>query len=232
MGITAVLTDIEGTTSSISFVHETLFPYSSKHLPTFMDENFDNPKIRPIIQEIEKISGSSLATSQDVTEILLSWIGEDRKYTPLKTLQGLIWEAGYKSGKIKGHIYEDAFRGLSRWKRAGLSLHVYSSGSVYAQKLLFGHTEYGDLTPLFSSYFDTNIGNKRSASSYTNILDALNKDGSTVVFLSDVVDELTAASQTGMKVVLLDRAQEYDSSEIPKVKSFDELDRIWGLAEN
>lgn len=230
MAIRSVLTDIEGTTSSIAFVHETLFPYSSKHLPAFMKDNFEDPKVLPIISEIENLSGTMIATSQDATEILLSWIDEDKKCTPLKSLQGLIWEAGYKSGEIKGHIYEDAFMGLNRWKQAGLSLNVYSSGSIHAQKLLFGHTLYGDLTPLFSNHFDTTIGGKKCASSYFNILKVLNENSSNVVFLSDVAEELSAASQAGMNVILLDRMRENTASELPRVETFDEIDQIIGIA--
>ena len=161
---------------------------------------------------------------QDIVGVLLSWIDEDRKVTPLKGLQGLIWEHGYQSGELKGHIYEDAVTGLKRWHEQGLRLFVYSSGSVYAQKLLFGHTEAGDLTPLFSGYFDTKVGPKRAPSSYVAICEAIGCKPNDVLFLSDVGAELDAAKEAGMETLQLVREESITRADNhPQVVSFDEI---------
>ena len=131
---------------------------------------------------------------------LIRWIDEDKKITPLKSLQGMIWQNGYKKGDFKGHLYEDAVRHLKKWKQAGLQLYVFSSGSVQAQKLLFGHTAYGDLTPLFSGYFDTTLGSKRAAESYRKIAAAIGMAPADILFLSDIEEELDAAQVAGMRV--------------------------------
>ena len=146
----AILTDIEGTTSSIAFVAETLFPYARERLPAFVAAHPD--EAAPILAEVAAMEpGDPVAT-------LTRWIDEDRKATPLKTLQGMIWADGYRERAFTGHIYPDAAAALRRWHEAGIALYVFSSGSVAAQKLLFGHSDAGDLTPLFSGYFDTTTG--------------------------------------------------------------------------
>lgn len=135
--------------------------------------------------------------------MLEKWIDEDRKATPLKALQGMIWREGYESGELKGHVYADTPEFLRRWHGRGLRLYVYSSGSVEAQKLIFGHTEFGDLTPLFSGYFDTRVGGKREAQSYRTILLDTGLSGPDVLFLSDIGEELDAARAAGMKTCQL-----------------------------
>jgi enolase-phosphatase E1 len=140
----------------------------------------------------------------------LQWITEDKKVTPLKSLQGLIWEAGYKQGDFNGHIYQDAAEMLKSWKDKGLDLYIYSSGSVYAQKLLFKHTVYGDLTPLFSGYFDTHIGGKRDASSYRNIAEQIVCPPNRLLFVSDIKEELDAAKESGFNTIWVCREGELD----------------------
>ena len=157
----AILTDIEGTTSSIAFVAEVLFPYARAHLADYVAAN--PAECAAILAEV------AATEPGDPIETLTRWIDEDRKATPLKALQGKIWADGYASAAFQGHIYPDAVAGLRRWHAAGLKLYVFSSGSVPAQKLLFGHSEAGDLTPLFSGYFDTTTGAKREAESYRTI---------------------------------------------------------------
>src|SRR3972149_10434202 len=138
----------------------------------FVRAHVAEPAVRRELEKVRRISGKSLNESE-VIEQLIRWIDEDKKITPLKSLQGMIWQDGYKKSDFKGHIYEDAVRHLKKWKQAGIQLYVFSSGSVQAQKLLFAHTEYGDLTPLFSGYFDTSIGNKSEAGSYRKIAVAI-----------------------------------------------------------
>ena len=141
----------------------------------------------------------------DPVATLLGWMDVDAKETPLKTLQGLIWAEGYADGTLQGHVYPDAVAGLRRWHAAGLALYVFSSGSIAAQKLIFGHSVAGDLTPLFSGYFDTTTGPKRAAASYAKIADAIGLSVGEILFLSDTSAEITAARDAGMAALLIDR---------------------------
>jgi enolase-phosphatase E1 len=207
MTVRAIVTDIEGTTSSIDFVHDVLFPYASKHLPEFVRSTHSDPEIVLILDAVRNEAAEPDADVERVIAILLRWIDEDRKATPLKTLQGLIWNHGYESGGFTGHMYDDAVRKLREWHAAGIDLYVYSSGSVAAQKLLFGHSDAGDLRPLFRDYFDTNIGHKRDADSYRNIVGRIGIPVADILFLSDVAEELDAAADAGMQTCQLLRDQ-------------------------
>lgn len=198
MPIKAILTDIEGTTSAVSFVFDVLFPYAAKHLPDFVRQQAERGDVAEQLAAVRRDSHEPDADVERVIEILLGWIAEDRKATPLKALQGMVWEQGYQAGQLKGHVYPDAVEALKRWHQEGLELFVYSSGSIQAQKLIFGCSEAGDLTPLFSGYFDTTSGPKREAQSYANIAQALKIEASQVLFLSDIVEELDAARAAGM----------------------------------
>lgn len=204
--ITTILTDIEGTTSSISFVKDVLFPYARERLPAFVVTHTDNPDVQHWLHDAAKEAGLVSATQQEIIDLLLSWIDADRKSTALKALQGMIWEEGYASGEFRAHIYPDAASQLREWHASGKHLYVYSSGSVPAQKLLFEHTEAGDLTRFFSGYFDTEIGAKRDADSYRRITVAIGSPASEILFLSDIVEELDAARAAGMQTTLLARA--------------------------
>jgi enolase-phosphatase E1 len=157
--IQAIVTDIEGTTSSIDFVHKTLFPYAKRHLRSYLQTHTDDAEVTAQIAEVAKLEGRPLSLDE-TADVLERWIDEDRKITPLKALQGLIWAQGYADGALSGHVYADTPVYLRRWYAAGKRLYIYSSGSVAAQKLIFGHSDAGDLTPLFSGYFDTRIGAK------------------------------------------------------------------------
>jgi len=165
LSIKAIVTDIEGTTSSIDFVHQTLFPYAKLHLRHFLRAQARRPEVAAQVHAVALEEGRQL-TLEDAADVLERWMAEDRKATPLKALQGMVWAQGYAAGELIGHVYADTPVALRRWRDAGLQLYVYSSGSVEAQQLIFGHTEYGDLTPLFSGYYDTRIGAKREASAY------------------------------------------------------------------
>jgi len=204
--IRAIVTDIEGTTSSIDFVKDVLFPYAREKLPAFVETHADQPEVQHWLHEAAREAGLVSASRQEIIDLLTRWIDEDRKATPLKALQGLIWADGYASGEFKGHVYPEVAENLQKWKKQGIHLYVYSSGSVAAQKLLFGHSEAGDLTPLFSGYFDTEIGAKRDAESYRRILAAIGRRGDETLFLSDVEAELDAAREAGMRTTLLARS--------------------------
>lgn len=206
--IKAIVTDIEGTTSSISFVHNVLFPYAKSHLADYVRENCSNESVSDQLHEVAEISGCQRDDIEGLIQNLLDWIEQDKKITPLKTLQGMIWEQGYKQGDFTGHVYEDVVPCLKEWAHQNIDLYVYSSGSVKAQKLIFGHTEYGDLTPLFKGYFDTNIGNKRDVASYKNIIETLNCEPDSILFLSDIEQELEAAAQAGMQTYWLIRERD------------------------
>jgi enolase-phosphatase E1 len=205
MSIKAIVTDIEGTTSAVSFVFDVLFPYAAKHLPDFVRQNADRADVAEQLDAVRRDSNAPQADVERVVEILLSWIEEDRKATPLKALQGMVWAQGYHAGQLKGHVYPDAVEALQRWHAAGYQLFVYSSGSIQAQRLIFGCSEAGDLTPLFSGYFDTTSGPKREAQSYTNIQQAIGVAPEEILFLSDIVEELDAAQAAGLQTCGLAR---------------------------
>lgn len=198
MTIKAILTDIEGTTSAVSFVFDVLFPFAAKHLPDFVREHASEAEVAQQLDAVRRDSGEPGADVERVIEILLGWIAEDRKATPLKALQGMVWAQGYKAGQLKGHVYPDAVEALKRWHEEGYRLYVYSSGSIQAQKLIFGCSQAGDLTPLFTDYFDTTSGGKREAQSYRTITAAIGLPAEEILFLSDIVEELDAAQQAGM----------------------------------
>ena len=204
----AILTDIEGTTSSISFVKDVLFPYARAALPGFVREHGDDPEVRRWL-DMAAVDAGGICQDDVLVETLQGWIDADRKHTALKALQGLIWQHGYTGGDYAAHMYPDAAEALRAWHAAGHALYVYSSGSVPAQKLFFGHSAAGDLAPLISGWFDTEIGGKREAASYRNILAAIGRAPGDVVFLSDVVEELDAAREAGLATVLLDRIEDY-----------------------
>lgn len=222
--IRAIVTDIEGTTSSLSFVKEVLFPYARKRLPDFVRAHAGDAAVKPLLDDVRREAGQPDRDLEGVISQLIAWIDADAKVTPLKALQGLVWEAGYRDGDFHGHIYPDAVEALRRWKAQGIALYVYSSGSVHAQKLLFGHTEYGDLTPLFSGYFDTRIGAKTEAASYRRILEALGLPGDQVLFLSDIVAELDAAASAGMQTIQLVREGSVGAGPHRQVADFGAID--------
>ncbi|GAB4527332.1 MAG: acireductone synthase [Pleurocapsa sp.] len=224
MPIKAIVTDIEGTTSSIDFVHQVLFPYSTKALPEYVRNHAQQEEIAPIIEQVKAEINQSDADLETVINTLLTWIKEDKKITPLKTLQGFIWEDGFINNHFQGHLYEDAYQNLVKWYAAGIKLYVFSSGSVKAQKLLFGHSKYGDLTYLFQGYFDTNVGNKKSDAAYENIASAIALPPQEILFLSDVVAELDAAATAGYQTILLARNEAKENSkEHNVVSNFDDI---------
>jgi enolase-phosphatase E1 len=224
----AVLVDIEGTTSTIAFVHDVLFPYADAHLDAYVAAHREEPEVAQAMLEAAQLAGEE-PDVDDATVLahLHAWIAEDRKATPLKTLQGLIWAEGYAQTGLRGHVYPDAAARLRRWHGAGLKLYVYSSGSVEAQRVLFGNSDEGDLSPLFSGYFDTTTGPKREARSYEAIARAIGLAPRDVLFLSDVDAELDAARAAGMQTIRLLRPADTPpgaTTTHPSATSFDEID--------
>jgi len=219
----AIVTDIEGTTTDINFVHKVLFPYAHAKLPNFLRANADIPAVAEQIDAVRSEMGAPDATLEAVIAQLLHWIETDQKVTPLKALQGMVWADGYQRGDFKGHLYSDVAPALRQWKDLGKALYVYSSGSVQAQKLLFGYSDAGDLTPLFSGYFDTHIGHKREATAYQRIVAELDLPPAAVLFLSDVIEELDAAKQAGMQTLQLVREGTQPGNTHACVTRFDEI---------
>ncbi|MEI7038166.1 acireductone synthase [Fulvimonas yonginensis] len=204
--IRAIVTDIEGTTSSIRFVKDVLFPYARKRLPAFIETHVDQPEVQHWLHEAAKEAGIVEASRQEIIELLLAWIDQDRKSTALKALQGMIWQEGYEAGDYRAHVYPEVAARLHAWRADGLHLYVYSSGSVQAQRLFFRYSEAGDLTPLFAGYFDTETGPKREAASYAKIAEAIGERPEHILFLSDVAEELDAARTAGLQTGWLLRA--------------------------
>lgn len=220
-----ILTDIEGTTSSISFVAEKLFPYFRNNILD-LSELADDPVVQEAFEQTIQLAksedGETIATEQEIIDKLYEWSVEDRKITPLKTLQGVLWDKGYRDGELKGHVYPEVAASLKKWKEQGIGLGVFSSGSVPAQKLIFGYSISGDLTPYFSNYFDTNTGGKRDAETYSKIAGILNLDPAGILFLSDIEAELQAADSTGFQTIQLAR-EGMSPSWKHSVHSFDEI---------
>lgn len=201
----AILTDIEGTTSSISFVKDVLFPYAREHLPAYVAAHRGDPEVRRWLDATAGDAGIARDDEAAIVATLQRWIDEDRKATPLKALQGIIWADGYANGAYRAHVYPEVPARLAAWHARGLPLYVYSSGSVAAQKLFFGYSEAGDLTPLFRGYYDTEIGGKRDAASYARIAADIGIAPADILFLSDIVEELDAARAAGLATTWLCR---------------------------
>jgi enolase-phosphatase E1 len=224
--IAGVVTDIEGTTTPIAFVHRTLFPYARAHLAAFLDAHGERPDVAAALAETRR-----LAPDAAPLDTLLGWMDADAKVTPLKSLQGLIWNDGYASGALRAELYADVAPALRRWHASGLRLAVYSSGSEAAQRLLFAHGPAGDLTPLFDGFYDTRIGAKREAASYAAIAAALALPPASLLFLSDVEAELDAAAESGWRTCQLARAEDgtVPTRRHDLAASFDDVTRTFAL---
>ena len=205
--IAVVLTDIEGTTTPIVFVKDVLFPFARARLGPFLAAHGDEPEVAAELAEVRR-----LAPDADPVSTLRAWIDEDRKVAPLKTLQGLIWNEGYVAGTLRGELYADVAPALRAWSAAGLRLAVYSSGSVAAQKLIFGHSTDGNVASLFEAFFDTRVGPKRDPASYARIAIALGIPPAELLFLSDIGAELDAARSAGLVTCQLLRAADATSA--------------------
>ena len=212
LNASVVLLDIEGTTSSIDFVHEVMFPFARKRVPEFVAANWDSEELGGCIALLAKdlgessveswLTGDAGANQQTVIDAVVGMIDNDVKATGLKQLQGIIWKSGFHSGEMVAHLYDDTAPALKRWKEQGLDLRIYSSGSIAAQKLFFGHSVAGDLLDLFSAHYDTTTGPKKETESYRKIVADIGVEANQIVFVSDVSAELDAASEAGLQTVL------------------------------
>jgi enolase-phosphatase E1 len=227
--ISHVLLDIEGTTCPVSFVSDTLFPYASAHLESFLHHHSADENVKILLRQVEQAwredpdpeAQTILSFQVGTANVLpyLQWlIQKDRKLTALKDLQGLIWEQGYQSGALHGPLFPDVAPMLRSWRQKGLVLAVYSSGSVHAQQLIYAHSNQGDLRSLFSHWFDTNIGSKLVSSSYLRIIDTLHAEANQILFISDAIPELDAAKTAGMQIIHCDR-NESNSGKRPSIES-------------
>ena len=233
--IKAILLDIEGTTTPIDFVHQTLFPFARRRMAEFVEENFSalGDEIKRLKVEHEEDYAEEFYVKEfdetvpaSIANYLIFLIDEDRKSTALKSIQGKIWQAGYEAGKLKSEVFPDVPRAFARWREQGKTIAIYSSGSVLAQKLIFRYSNGGDLRTFIADCFDTNVGGKKDAASYRNIATALNFPVDEILFVSDVEAELKAAKAAGMETILSIRegnAPLDSKTTHQSVKSFDEI---------
>ncbi len=238
--VTHLLLDIEGTTSSVDFVYKTLFPFAAERVEKFLQEHAGDSEVAAVIEELRRehavdavkhpALGPWLRANKDeeiasAAKYVRHLIALDRKLTPLKTMQGMVWEEGFRGGELKGHVYEDVPRALAKWKSEGKRIAIFSSGSVLAQKLLFGHSIAGDLTEYIDDYFDTTTGSKRETASYVAIAKSLGTAPNEVLFFSDVTAELDAARSAGMNTRLVVRPGAARPIDAPhaNVGSFDDV---------
>lgn len=239
-----IICDIEGTTSSISFVKDVLFPYALKHVEEYLKSHWSEDATKTVVAALREqadedkkaeVEGVVTIPAEDSEDIIpdvvknVEWqMSQDRKTGALKTLQGLVWAQGYKDGTIKGHVYEDVKKALEQWNESGRKVYIYSSGSVDAQKMLFEYSEQGDLVKYLAGYYDTKIGAKQEKNSYEALLKNIEATGEEALFLTDVVAEAKAAKEAGLNVVVLDRPgnaelSEEDRKEFTVISSFTDL---------
>jgi enolase-phosphatase E1 len=232
----AFVLDVEGTTTPLHFVTRILFPYARERVGAFVAARGDDPALRDIVQGFREERSADVAAGREppvlegdgpdgITAYARWLMDQDRKATPLKTLQGLIWEEGFRAGHLRGQVYDDVPPAFARWKAAGQTLAIFSSGSVLAQRLLFGNSDHGDLGPFLDAYFDTTTGPKREARSYLEIARALHTAPERVLFVSDVAAELDAARAAGLETALCVREGPLPSANAhTAIRTFDDLD--------
>ncbi|MGH9763106.1 MAG: acireductone synthase [Blastocatellia bacterium] len=237
----AILLDIEGTTTPLAFVTEVLFPYAREHVREYLSSNLTAPGVREevaqLVRLLEQERPKGLLTPEgeiepeadhvdSIVQYIFWLMDRDSKSTPLKSIQGRIWREGYARGELKSIVYEDVAPAFAGWNRTGKTVAIYSSGSVEAQKLLFSHTNAGDLTRFINAYFDTNVGSKLRAGSYAGIAKNLKLDPGDVLFISDITAELDAAGESGLQTLLCvrkgNRPQEPGNHRV--TTSFEELE--------
>ncbi len=228
----AILLDIEGTTTPIDFVHKTLFPYAREKMLEFVRREWNSIEAERNQLALEAAKETTYtepfehASPESAANLLLFLIDHDRKSTPLKSLQGKIWQTGYETGELVSGVFDDVRSAMEKWKSEDKVIAIYSSGSVLAQKLLFRYTRRGDLSSFISAYFDTNIGHKREPDSYCKIAQELSLEPGEILFVSDIVEELDAAANAGMITALSVRdgnAAVVNGCSHPSVRSFAEL---------
>ncbi len=222
----AALIDIEGTVGSIAFVRDVLFPYARDRMDEYVARHKEESRVRALLDEAAREASVDVHDLAAILAALHAWAAADLKVTVLKELQGLIWVEGFESSGLRGHLYQDAVDALQRFNDAGIALYVYSSGSVAAQRLLFGHSVAGDLLPLFNGFYDTTIGGKREAKSYERIVREIGVPPNETIFFSDNEAELDAAREAGLQSVQLARP---DDGTVPTtrhtcIESFNEVE--------
>jgi enolase-phosphatase E1 len=233
----AVLLDIEGTVTPISFVHEVLFPFARNHVREFLVQHLKRPEVQTDVTALVREHAADAERSEQTRPIdaesidsiidYVNWLIErDRKSPALKSLQGKIWEEGYRDGSLKAPLFDDVVPNLQRLRANNFQVAIFSSGSILAQKLLFAHTRTGDHTDLIDAYFDTGVGSKMEAGSYRRIAHELDLEAEAIVFVSDVVNELKAAREAGMKAILCVRPGnpvQPQSEEFQRIHSFSDV---------
>lgn len=232
--VNGILLDIEGTTSSVTFVYDVMFPYVREHLTAYLGEHWGEAKLfadceqmatdggHPSLAAMAPESLPAAARQARVAAEVIRQMDADMKTTGLKSLQGDIWKAGFESGELVAHVYDDVVPCIRSWRAQSLPIRIYSSGSVAAQKLFFGHTQAGDLLPLFDGHYDTTVGSKRSAASYAAIARDWGLSPERLLFVSDVVAELDAARDAGLATVLCCRGEMLESDH-PTCQALDEI---------
>ncbi|BFZ07110.1 hypothetical protein BsWGS_10149 [Bradybaena similaris] len=248
VGVRSIVFDIEGTTTPISFVKDTLFPYVRNHIESYLKNNYDNPEVQKAIgalreqavkEKNENAEGvveipSSDSCKEDVIKAVVSnvkWqMDADRKTTELKNLQGLIWKDGYESKELKGELFDDVAPMLKMLIEEGMKLYVYSSGSVESQKLLFANSNLGDLTEVFSGYFDTTTGSKTDSASYKKIAAEIKTEPKYILFLTDIPQEAEAAVAAGLRSALVIRPgnAELTDEHLQNFACIEKLDELYG----
>jgi len=228
--VRGILLDIEGTTTPIAFVHDVLFTYARDHVREFLHANADKDEVRADVALLRDEHAEDVSKDRNPPPLVadyVEWlIALDRKSTGLKSLQGKIWRQGYEDGSLKSRVFADVGPAFERWHACGLSINIFSSGSVLAQKLLFAHTEAGDLTRFIDDYFDTNVGKKGEPDSYRRIAEMMKLPATEILFVSDVIEELDAAHEAGMKTLLSIRegnTPQDNRKQYPEVYSFDQI---------
>jgi enolase-phosphatase E1 len=234
--IRVILLDIEGTTTPVEFVYQTLFPYASRKLEPFLREHAQDPEIQSLIQDLRAQHGVDernglqppvWMNDPDAARLRScvaygQWlIVRDSKCRPLKTLQGRIWHEGFTGGELRGVIFPDVPVAFERWRRQKKIICIYSSGSVLAQQNLFRTPTSGDLTPYISFFFDTRAGAKTEGESYKKIAASFSYAPHQFLFISDAVKEIEAAQSVGMQATLCDRGGSASSLPADVIRGFD-----------
>jgi enolase-phosphatase E1 len=205
-------------------VRKVLFPYARRALPDFVRRHGDEPEVRSELAATAELAGLAVEDTEALIDTLCAWIDEDRKATPLKALQGMVWKRGYADGDFVAHIYPDAHRWLAARRADGVAMYVYSSGSIAAQELYFRYSEFGDLRAWFKGFFDTTSGPKKASDSYRSIAASIGVEPGRIVFFSDSVEELDAAREAGMVAVEIRREGAPPSGRHPAFENFDPIE--------
>ena len=235
--VRGILLDIEGTTSSISFVHDVMFPYVLQRLDQFIAEHFSRPDVRAAGEQIakdaghESLDGWASASGQQPSALIIAEVqrlmAQDAKATGLKALQGLIWDGGFRSGQLVAHVFPDVIPTIKQWRQSGLDVRIYSSGSIAAQKLFFGHLAgEGDCLALLSGHYDTTIGGKKESESYRRVAQDWGLAPEEILFVSDIAGELQAAQEAGLQVRASTRPGNTElpvTLDVPRITSFAQI---------